>query len=138
MIRHFSPRQRRRGVEAVEAAITLPLLTIVMFSTIQITHRWHVEKMLKLATFEAIKAGAAEDGNADDAIRVFNEHCQALGINDARLVISRSRFDDAEVGDYLWLRGRALARSNRFPAPISIDMSNWLSGGWVFHRKEGL
>ncbi len=138
MIRRLSRKKGRWGVEAVEAAITLPLLTLVMFSTIQITHRWHVEKMLKLAAFEAIKAGASKDGDADTAVQVFNDHAQALGINDARLVIDHSRFDNAQTGDYLWVRGVALSKTNRFSAPINIQLSSWMSGGWVFHRKEGL
>ena len=128
----------RRGVEAVEAAITLPLLTIVMFSTIEIAHQWHVEKLLRIATAEAMKAGAASEGDSRDAIEVFNEHTRALGIQNARLVLNRRRFNDARTGQYLWCRGIAPANSNRLPAPVRINRSNVISGGWVYHRKEGL
>lgn len=138
-MKHRSTRiNRRYGLETVEVAITLPLLTIVMFSTIQISHRWHVEKMLKLATYEAVKAGAASDGDSEDAIRVFDQHTQALGISNARLVINKSRFDSANTGNYVWARGVAHAKSNQFPAPITLGLNRWMSCGNVWYRKEGL
>ncbi len=131
-------RGLRRGIEAVETAITLPLMTLVMFSTIQITHRWHVEKLLKICSYEAIKAGAARDGDSQDAIRVFEEHSAALGINGAVLRINEERFDNARTGMYLNVRGTAPARFNRMPAPINLNFNDWMSGGFVYHRKEGL
>ena len=109
-----------------------------MFSTIQITHRWHVEKLLKIASYEAIKAGASKDGTSEDAIRVFQEHCEALGIEGAVLRINRPRFDNATTGTYLNVRGTAPARFNRLPAPVNLDLDGWMSGGFVYHRKEGL
>ncbi len=130
--------RKRRGVECVEVAVTLPLLLIAAFSTIQISHRWHVEKMLKIATYEAVKAGAASDGNADAAQTTFASYCNAFGINDARLVMNTGRFNSAETGQILSAQGRARTRSNRLPTPVAIAFGNWMSGGTVFHRKEGL
>ena len=109
-----------------------------MFSTIQIAHRWHVEKLLRIASAEAIKAGAASSGDAKAAQDIFAEHTQALGIKNARLVLNTNRFDNANTGQYLYCRGIAPASSNRMPAPINISFSNTMSGGWVYHRKEGL
>ena len=131
-------RKSKKGIEAIEVALTLPLLTIVMFATIQITHHWHVEKLLKLATFEAMKAGASETGTAQDAIDTFETHCAALGINDVELVIDETEFDSAETGDYLYLEGKALAQSNQILMPAQIGLSDWMNGGVICHRKEGL
>lgn len=134
-----NPRRRRRGVEAIEAAITLPLLTLALFGTVEVTHRWHLEKMLKIASYEAIKAGAAVDGTAADANRVFQEHTEAMGINKARLRIRRRRlFDDASPGDTLIVEGRALSSRNRPPTPNMIPFRNTMSGGLIYYRKEGI
>lgn len=130
--------EKRRGVECIEVAVTLPLLLIAAFSTIQISHRWHVEKMLKIATYEAVKAGASSDGDATAAQTTFNEYCAAFGINEAQLVINTGRFNTAQTGGLLFAQGRAPTRANRLPTPVAIAFGNWMSGGTVFHRKEGL
>ena len=94
--------------------------------------------MLKLASYEAIKAGASPDGTSEDAERVFNLHASALGIKSARLALSKNKFDNASTGEFLNVRGVANAKSNRFPAPISLDLNRVMSGGAVWYRKEGL
>jgi len=134
----FKRQKRRSGTESVEVAITLPLLLLVMVATLNITHRWHVEKMLKVASFEAIKAGSTREGTSADAIRVFNEHATALGLTDARLDVDASIFDNAEVGDLLMMQGTAPVAGNQFLTPINLVFSDQISGGWIFYRKEGL
>jgi hypothetical protein len=138
MLKKLKSFRLRSGLETVEVAITLPLLTLVMFTTMQINHRWHVEKMLKLATYEAIKAGAASDGESSDAIDVFTQHTQALGIQDAQLDLDANAFDNANIGDFIWLRGTAPAASNRLAAPIILDLDPSMSCGTIWYRKEGL
>lgn len=129
----------RRGVEAVEAAVSLPLLALAVFATVEIAHRWHVEKMIKIATYEAIKVGAAVDGSSEDAIRVFDGHTKAMGIRGARLSINRSAFDRAEPGDRISLEGRAIAKLNKAPTPQIMPFeSKTLTGGRIIYYKEGL
>lgn len=128
----------RKGVETVEIALTIPLLALVTFSTIQLNHHWHKEKMLKLATYEAVKAGARKDGKSTDVKRVFQEHCKALGIRNAKITFQSSRFDSAKTGTRLWARSSAPVKSNRLGMPFLIPLSSDLSGGYVIYRKEGL
>ena len=85
-----------------------------------------------------MKAGAAKDGSSADAIRVFENHATALGINDATLRIDTRQFDRAQRGDKLILEAVAPSSSNRMPAPISVSISSTISGGLVFYRKEGI
>lgn len=132
-------KEHRRGSECVETALTLPLLLLVMVATVGITHEWHVAKMLKLATYEAIRAGCMKDGDADDALAVFQEHAQALGINDAELVIDRKQFNNAKTGDLVELTATAPANKNQVIVPFSLNFrQKYLTGGRVFYRKEGL
>ncbi len=117
----------------------MPLLTLALFGTIEVTHRWHIEKMLKIASYEAIKAGAAVDGTVADADRVFQEHTEAMGINGARLRVRRRRlFDDSSPGDTLIVEGRAPSRRNLAPTPNIIPFRNTMSGGPIFYRREGI
>lgn len=132
-------RRQRWGVEAVEAAVTLPLLALAVFATVEIAHRWHVEKMLKIATYEAIKVGASVDGTSQDAIRVFEEHAKAIGIAGAKLDIDESLFDNAEFGERLRLEAFADPEQNKAPTPHVLPFSgDDLTGGRLIYHKEGL
>ena len=133
-------RQRsRRGIEAVEAAVTLPLLALAVFATVQISHRWHIEKMLQIASYEAIKAGAAVDGSSEIAVQVFERHAAALGIQGAELLLDQRSFDFAEPGDPLEVEGRAPSASNEAATPhVIVVGSDVLSGGQIKYYKEGI
>lgn len=130
--------KRRRGVESVEIALTMPLLVLATFATIQINHHWHVEKMLKVATYEAVKAGARKNGTSSDVNTVFQTHCKALGVRNARIMFNARRFDSDVAGTRLVARGRAPVSSNRLNLPFNVTMSSQLQSGYVIYRKEGL
>ena len=136
--RKSNRRHSRRGVECVEVAVTLPLLLFVTFGVAQISHRWHIESMLKIATYEAVKAGAMKNGDAQDVEQVFQEYTNALNIRDARIVFSRAQFNDDTVGRRLRARGVAEASQNRLKLPIYLEFGPEMRTGWVYARKEGL
>lgn len=120
-------------------AVTLPLLVLVSFATIQISHRWHVEKMLKIATYEAVKAGTLKDGDASDVQRVFEEYTTALKIEDVQIIFDQGSFNNASIGDRLRARGTAETASNQYGLPIFVDFNtDVMTTGWVYARKEGL
>ena len=127
----------RNGVECVEVAMTLPVFLIVVFATVELTHHWHVEKMLKIAAYEAMKAGADSSGTADDAIQTFEQHTTALGIVGAELELDESSFDLANPGEMLSCRGIAPTTGNKIELPFELYASDTITGGWVYYRKEG-
>lgn len=131
-------RQNRNGVESVEVAITLPLLMIAMFAAVQMSHRIHIEKLLRVAAYEAIKVGASTDGDSSKMMEQFRDHCDALGINNATLTFDANSFDRARVGDSLVVEASAPEVNNRLPAPVTLRLSATLTGGPVHYRKEGL
>ena len=133
-------RKRRRGIEVVEVALTLPLLTVALFGMIEITHRWHLEKMLKMATHEAMKAGADVGGDSEIAETVFLEHATAMGIKGAELVVGPSDddFDNGNQGQLLELTGTAPATLNRAVTPPIINDPRDLSSGLITYWRESL
>ena len=130
----------RRAIEAVEVALTLPILTLALFGTAEITHRWHKEKLLRVTAYEALKAGAAKDGNSDAALAVFNEQAAALGINSPVLVFypSKTKFDEAEAGDTISVRAYAKLNKNKPITPMVLVNLGNINGGRVHYFKEGL
>ena len=130
--------RRRRGVEAVEVAMTMPLLVLTMFASIETTHRWHLENMLKLVAAEAMKAGASRNGDSTDAQAVFDAHVAALGIHEATLTFSED-FDDPTPGHEISVAATANWAANRDFLPSAVFWSSGtLKSGAITYRREGL
>ncbi len=128
-------RRRRRGVECVEVAVTLPLLFIICFATMQVCHRIHVSKMLYLATYEAIRAGGSPNGNEALARAIFQDRANAFGISGAELHLSNG-FDTASPGARLAARATAPASENSLPVPLQFTLSSEVHGGKLIYHKE--
>lgn len=128
----------RSGVEAVETALTLPLLLALVFPMLHLTHNWHTEKMLKIAAFEAVKVLGHRDGTLDRAHATFTEYATAFGIEGATLEVDPV-FADGRVptDEAFWVRGVAPQPENRLPLPLNISFGSQLRSGQVFYRKEG-
>ncbi len=128
----------RRGVEAVEAALTLPLLLALVFPMLHLTHNWHTEKMLKIAAFEAVKVLGHRDGTLERAQSTFAEYATAFGIEGAELELDPSFLSGSIPTDSaFWVRGVAPQLQNRLPLPLNISLGSQLRSGQVFYRKEG-
>ncbi len=140
---HWPKRQRtpsgsRAGVEAVEAALTLPLLVLLTFPMLHITHNWHTQKMLKVATFEAIKVMGSPDGTIEAAERVFHEYVDAFGIRNAQLEFANNvDYDNLNTDQLFWLRGSAPLTQNRLPLPFHLSFESTIRSSEVYYRKEG-
>ncbi len=130
----------RRAVEVIELILTLPLITLAIFATLEINHRWHQEKMLRVAVYEAMKAGASKDGTSADAIATFDANVQALGINGATLEFlpSQTSFDAATPGGELQLQATASTSSNAQLTPSVIVGLGDFDSGIIYYKKEGL
>ena len=139
---HSKNRSRRKrqlkGIESVEAAITLPILFFLLCPVLHLTHHWHVEKMLKIATYEACKAGGKVGGDRAAVLETFEEYTTAFGITNARLNVPRSyKFDRMRAGRVFRLRATAPRASNNLPLPLSMNLSGTIYSGVVTYRKEG-
>lgn len=139
MKRKRQPKHVRRGLEVIEAALTLPLLSFVMFTGVQIAHKIHVQSLLKLAASEAIVAAGLPEGTREDAVRVFNEHTGALGLVNCQLEGLETIDNATATNDQMWIRPMASASDNQLPLPVSIDIfDTWIFGGRVYYHREGL
>lgn len=130
-----SSARRRRGVECVEVAITLPLLVIVCAATMQVCSRIHVSKMLHFATYEAVRAGGEVDGNEEIARKIFEDRTNALGIEGAVLNLSGG-FDSAPPKSRITAAAYAPTAENSLPFPTYLVMPRTIKGGKVIYRKE--
>ncbi len=129
---------RRRGIESVEAAITLPILFLILCPVLHLTHTWHVEKMLKIATYEAIKVAGKPDGTYEDAVVVFEEYTNAFGITNANLIVPEQfQIEQLDRDELFYLRAEASRATNTLPLPFFVGFNGKIDSGWVYYRKEG-
>ncbi len=130
-------RVARRGVEAVEAAFSLPLIILILFPVLHICHNWHNEKMLKFAAFEAAKVVGSPNGSISEARQIFEEYTNAFGIKDAELEFEPLNYANLVPDTPFWVRGSAPMRGNKLALPLNLSFSNRLRSGQVIYRKEG-
>jgi len=109
----------RRGIAAVEAAVTLPLMMLVVFSMIQLNHYMHVQTCLKIAGSEAALAFGSPDGTYDDGAKVFYEHCRALGIKGAHYA-NHANSGGKETGALCEVVPSASYSANKLPLPAPL------------------
>lgn len=129
-------RHSRRGIECLEAAITLPIFITVVLATVNICHCWHVEKLLRIASYEAVKAACRPDGTEEDAKSVFATQAKSLGIQGAVLEMKASpKFKPGATGEWIDVCGTAPLSENKILSPVQVYFGNTLSGGWITHRK---
>lgn len=139
MLKSYRRRShKRRGVECIEVAVTLPVFITVMIATISICHTWHMEKLLRVASYEAIKAACRPEGTVEDAKRVFATQAESLGIAGSHLEVETSEnFAPGMTGESIEVCGKARITSNWILAPVQLYFGDELRGGWIMHRKVG-
>ncbi len=126
-MKRTSSHRGRRGVESIEAAVTLPTLLLVIFAGFE--YGWAVLKTVQLdhaARIGARVASLSGTSAAEVSTQVENA-LQASGISDATVTVEPSDPGSAAAGDAIVVRVEAPYASNRLlglsrlmPLPSSL------------------
>ena len=87
MRRINSKTKRRQGVAAVEAALCLPVVLILMLGTLEICSGIFLNESLKIASFEWARAGVRRQATPDQVRAVVMEVLEARGVQGAQIEI---------------------------------------------------
>lgn len=105
MRKRTANRQRNRyAMEVVEAAITLPVLVIVAFMTIDICNAIHLKQAANTIAFETVRAASKKGATFDEAQEIGKQFAEARGLSDFRITVEplnrrwRGRRDLMNVG----------------------------------------
>lgn len=81
-------RGRRRGTAAVEFAVCLPILAMVVFGIIEASNAIFIQQALTSAAYEAANVASATGGTSANAQTRANAVLSSLGINSASVNIT--------------------------------------------------
>lgn len=73
--------QNNRGVAAVELAICLPILTLLVFGSIEFGLLFYNEQVITNASREGARAGIVAGTTTDDIIDIVENYCDGKLIN---------------------------------------------------------
>lgn len=88
----------RSGVAAVEFAICMPLLFVVVFGAIETSNAVFLQQALTAAAYEAGTVAAAMGGNSDDAATQGAAVLTGLQVNSGTVSISPTVTPDTPIG----------------------------------------
>lgn len=101
----------RLGSAAVELAVTLPLLVLLVFGAIQLCRDIYARESLYVAAYETARAAAKRGGTEAAAREVGRRLLESRGFTDAEISIVPTPIDVIPPGTEIRVR-IALARSN--------------------------
>lgn len=110
--RKRSSHHPRLGVAAVELAVCLPMLTTLVFGTIEATNAIFLQRALITAAYEAGNVAAALGGTSDGAITRANAVLSCMGVNSATVTITPTTTIDTTTGTTIVITCSAPLRAN--------------------------
>lgn len=83
--RHCS---KRRGVSIVEFAVTLPVLSLLVFGTIEAAHSIQLKQGLTVTAYEAVMVATSESTNSAQVQKRAEEIAKTFQINDLKVSVT--------------------------------------------------
>lgn len=93
------PLPRRRGVAAVEFAVCLPMLVLLVFGSIEASSIIFLKQTLNVSAYEATREAIRDGRSNSDARQRAENILDARNINDFTIDFPRGESSDAERGD---------------------------------------
>jgi len=116
---HRKPTKRRRdrrGAAAVEFAICLPILPVLVLAVIEASNAVYVQQAITSAAYEASNVVSASGGTATDAQTRANSVLNSLGIKSASVSISPAVTSSTPLGTQI---------SVTCAAPLSANLTSF-------------
>lgn len=101
MKRRYRPNrcEQRQGVEIVELAFALPVMTVIIFGILESCELLFTKQSLALAAYEAGRVAAREDSTAAAAQTRFEQIATARRINDATFTMTPADLSSVDTGE---------------------------------------
>jgi Flp pilus assembly protein TadG len=112
----------RRGAAAVELAICLPLLVLLVMASIEACTMIFLDHSLTIASYEGVRAGINYDGTNADVLARANAIINSRDIQGAQVTIDPPDVESAE-------RGETIAVTVSAPCNLNMVIPPWFYDG---------
>ncbi len=120
----------RRGVAAVEMALVLPVLLIVVFGTINASQLMHFRKSIVLAASEGIRRASERDSTSADVESLVSAVLSSRRVSNPTITLTPATIESAQPGDVIELQiqadfvGFSFGKSGLGPSvPVTVSTS---------------
>lgn len=120
---HLNKQTKRRGVAAVEFAVCLPVLVLLVFGAIEASNFIFLKQSLSVAAYEGIRETVRNGSNNADGINRAQNILNARTVNDFSINFPNGEASGANRGDQIVMEVSAPTATN---SP--------LAGQWLTNR----
>lgn len=122
------PRSRRRGAVAVEMAIVLPALLLLVVGIVESSNLIYLKQSLTVAAYEGARASIAFQATSTDVNTHANLIVADRKVQASSILITPSNFSSQPYGTYIAVEVSAPYQSNSV-------VPGWLFGGITLKSK---
>lgn len=105
-------RERRRGVAAVEFAVCLPVLVLVIVGSIEACTMVFLKESLTVAAYEGSRAALKPGATADDVTARCTEVMAERGVDGGTVTVTPSNIGAADAGETIQVSVSAPCEAN--------------------------
>lgn len=102
----------RGGAAAVEAAICIPVVIVLMLGTLEISAGIYLKESLTVAAYEGVRAGVKRRSTYADVVGRCQDVLDARGVTDGTIVVTPSDFSALQALDPVTVRVTAPSAGN--------------------------
>lgn len=105
-------RERRLGAEIVELAFALPVMTVIVFGTLETCELMFLKQSLSVASYEAGRVAARPDSTSAEVHTRFQQIMIGRRVNNATMTITPTSIAGLAVGDTIRIDASAPVSGN--------------------------
>lgn len=112
-----SRRSCRKGAAVVEAAVTLPIVLLVVMGTVEVCNHIFLQQSLSIIAYEGTRIALVPDSTLDDIALQVEEIAQLRHVENVNFEVSPSDFQTQPVGTEITVTASA---NNPCSIPIGL------------------
>ncbi len=94
-------KRRRRGVAAVEFAVCLPIIVLIVLSTIEACSMIFLKQTLAIAAYQGARTAIVPGKTQTDVVAACNQILKDRNVDGAVVTVKPKDFENLEPGQYV-------------------------------------
>lgn len=127
-------RDDRRGIAAVEFAICLPVLLLILMGVLESCSMIFLKQSLAVTAYEGAHTAVVAEATSADVVATCNQILADRGVNSATITITPSDITSIDPGEFITVNISAPADANRV-VPLSFFGGQILQSQAVFMKE---